>query len=136
MNSASRLARIVGTVLKYRLDAVVDRDSISDELLPSPLRLIWRLSPTRLLPRPKDSPARRLRLAIESLGPVFIKFGQILSTRRDLLPTEFADELANLQDNVPPFRGVEAIATVEQLQQSRKPSDKPVRASTTDPKRV
>ena len=113
MSSASRLARIGSTVLKYRLDAIVDRERIAEELLPSPLRLAWRLSPTRLLKMPVDPPARRLRLAIESLGPVFIKFGQILSTRRDLLPTEFADELANLQDNVPPFPGSEAIGTVE-----------------------
>ncbi len=113
MSSATRLARIASTVVKYRLDAIVDRERIATELLPSPLRVVWRMSPTRLLPTPSDPPARRLRLAIESLGPVFIKFGQIQSTRRDRLPTEIADELAKLQDNVPPFHGAEAIATVE-----------------------
>lgn len=55
----------------------------------------------------------RIRLALESLGPVFVKFGQIVSTRRDLLPPEIADELAKLQDQVPPFPGDEAKALVE-----------------------
>ncbi|HKY01789.1 MAG TPA: ubiquinone biosynthesis regulatory protein kinase UbiB, partial [Burkholderiales bacterium] len=45
----------------------------------------------------------RLRLALETLGPIFVKFGQVLSTRRDLLPQDIADELAKLQDQVPPF---------------------------------
>ena len=113
MSNTTRLARIAATVIQYRLDAVVERDRIAHEMLPAPLRLAWQLSPTRLLPRPKDPPARRLRLAIEALGPVFIKFGQILSTRRDLLPDEFADELASLQDRVPPFPGADAIGIVE-----------------------
>jgi ubiquinone biosynthesis protein len=47
--------------------------------------------------------AVRLRLALEALGPIFVKFGQVLSTRRDLLPVDLADELAKLQDQVPPF---------------------------------
>ncbi len=47
--------------------------------------------------------AERLRLALESLGPIFVKFGQVLSTRRDLMPPDIADELARLQDRVPPF---------------------------------
>ncbi len=52
----------------------------------------------------------RLRLALEELGPIFVKFGQALSTRRDLLPVDIADELAKLQDRVPPFPGEIAIA--------------------------
>ncbi|QDL36673.1 ubiquinone biosynthesis regulatory protein kinase UbiB [Rhodoferax sediminis] len=56
---------------------------------------------------------QRLREALERLGPIFVKFGQVLSTRRDLLPTDIADELARLQDRVPPFDSAIAIATVE-----------------------
>jgi ubiquinone biosynthesis protein len=58
--------------------------------------------------------ASRLREAFEALGPIFIKFGQVLSTRRDMLAPDFADELAKLQDRVPPFSGEIAIATIEQ----------------------
>ncbi|MGH8142085.1 MAG: ubiquinone biosynthesis regulatory protein kinase UbiB, partial [Steroidobacteraceae bacterium] len=57
--------------------------------------------------------AERLRLALEQLGPIFVKFGQALSTRRDLLPDDIADELAKLQDNVPPFPGALARAQIE-----------------------
>ena len=55
----------------------------------------------------------RLRRALEALGPIFVKFGQVLSTRRDLLPADLADELAKLQDQVPPFPGELAVAEVE-----------------------
>ena len=64
------------------------------------------------------SPSRRgerIRLSLEELGPVFVKFGQVLSTRRDLLPLDIADELAKLQDRVPPFPGAQARAMVESL---------------------
>jgi len=61
-----------------------------------------------------DAPrAERLRLALEELGPIFVKFGQALSTRRDLLPVDIADELAKLQDRVPPFDGKVARAVIE-----------------------
>ncbi|RZL08584.1 MAG: ubiquinone biosynthesis regulatory protein kinase UbiB [Rubrivivax sp.] len=61
-----------------------------------------------------DAPrGERMRLALEQLGPVFVKFGQMLSTRRDLLPPDVADELAKLQDRVPPFPGEEAITLIE-----------------------
>ena len=82
--------------------------------IPGILGSVLRYSPLHLLPQPKDSLARRLRLAIESLGPVFIKFGQILSTRRDLLPEDYAIELAMLQDKVPPFPSDQAMQLVEQ----------------------
>src|SRR5882757_10203579 len=59
------------------------------------------------------SRAERLRLALEELGPIFVKFGQAVSTRRDLLPADIADELAKLQDRVPPFPGSVARATIE-----------------------
>ena len=62
-----------------------------------------------------ESPTRgqRLREALETLGPIFVKFGQVLSTRRDLLPLDLADELAKLQDRVPPFPSDLAVAEVE-----------------------
>ncbi|MBC7602826.1 MAG: ubiquinone biosynthesis regulatory protein kinase UbiB, partial [Ramlibacter sp.] len=64
---------------------------------------------------------QRLREALEHLGPIFVKFGQVLSTRRDLLPADVADELALLQDRVPPFDSSIAIATIERA--FRKPID-------------
>src|ERR1700733_7545973 len=60
-----------------------------------------------------SAPGGRLRPALESLGPIFVKFGQVLSTRRDLLPVDIANELAKLQDQVPPFDSDVAIAIVE-----------------------
>jgi ubiquinone biosynthesis protein len=76
-----------------------------------PLRWLVR---ALLFWRPLTEPRGvRLRLALEALGPIFVKFGQMLSTRRDLVPLDIADELALLQDRVPPFPSVEAIATLE-----------------------
>lgn len=63
----------------------------------------------RRLTRPRGE---RLRLALESLGPIFIKFGQMLSTRRDLVPPDIANELAKLQDRVPPFPSQQALAVL------------------------
>ena len=57
--------------------------------------------------------AQRLREALETLGPIFVKFGQVLSTRRDLLPLDIADELAKLQDQVPPFPADQAVLEIE-----------------------
>lgn len=59
--------------------------------------------------------AVRLRRALETLGPIFVKFGQMLSTRRDLMPTDIADELARLQDRVPPFPAEEVRVTLEAI---------------------
>ncbi len=64
----------------------------------------------RQLERPRSE---RLRLALEALGPIFVKFGQMLSTRRDMLPHDISDELAKLQDQVPPFSSELALATLE-----------------------
>lgn len=105
MKRLGRVVKIALTVLRFRLDRNIDR------LLGQ--RRWLRLSPLRLLPTPAKPDAERLREALENLGPVFVKFGQILSTRRDLLPTDYADELAKLQDQVPPFSSDEAIAVVE-----------------------
>jgi ubiquinone biosynthesis protein len=106
-----RMAGIALTLARYRLD---------DGLEGAPVKFLARLA--RLLPWGKRPPAdaslsRRLRLALQELGPIYVKFGQILSTRRDLLPPKLADELAKLQDDVEPF-GVDAARAIveEQLE--------------------
>ena len=66
------------------------------------------------LGRRLDAPrGERLRMGLERLGPIFVKFGQLLSTRRDLIPLDVADELARLQDRVPPFPAAQSRALVE-----------------------
>ena len=109
MSRITRLARIVRIVGRYRLDQLVDI-----QRLPALPRTALRLSPLQLHRAPNLPRGVRLRRALEELGPVFIKFGQMLSTRRDLLPADIADELARLQDKVPPFPGEQAVAIVEQ----------------------
>jgi ubiquinone biosynthesis protein len=105
----ARLLQIQRVLLKYGL-----HDFVRATHLYAPLRFLFYLSPdTWLNPHRNASPAVRLRLALEELGPIFVKFGQAVSTRRDLLPTDVADELAKLQDRVPPFPGAVARAIVE-----------------------
>jgi ubiquinone biosynthesis protein len=105
-----RLFRILFVFTRYRLDSFVPV-----QLLPWYCRLMLVLVPYRLIPMPRKlSPGARLRMALTDLGPIFIKFGQILSTRRDLLPSDIADELALLQDKVPPFDSNVAISQIEQ----------------------
>lgn len=106
--TALRLLRVAAVLLRYRLDEWVDAAHLY-----RPLK--W-LRP--LLPKPRADIARlprgeRLRLALTELGPIFVKFGQILSTRRDLLPADVADELSALQDRVPAFPGAQARAIIE-----------------------
>jgi len=98
----------IGVILKrYRLDKLFNTAQ-----LPAPIRWL-----RVFIPKGKDfsdSPrGERLRMALQDLGPVYVKFGQILSTRRDLLPPDIADELALLQDHVPPFPGEEARDIIE-----------------------
>ncbi|MEZ5570775.1 MAG: ubiquinone biosynthesis regulatory protein kinase UbiB [Halioglobus sp.] len=109
MSRALRLAKILRIVGRYRLDEFVDY-----EQLPTLPRLALQLAPWRLSRVPNMPRGVRLRCALEELGPVYIKFGQALSTRRDLLPQDIADELAKLQDNVPPFPQEQSIAIIEQ----------------------
>lgn len=105
-----RLLVILRVITFYRLD---------DELLAQPvplwLRVVLRLSPLRCLPRCDKQLLRgaRLRLAIENLGPIFVKFGQLLSTRPDLVPEDIVRELDYLQDRVPPFASDTFVNIVE-----------------------
>lgn len=110
---ARRARRILAIVLRWRLDELFAAAGLATRDLPLPLRILAALFPTSLLPKAEGSPARRLRFALEELGPVFVKFGQILSTRPDLLSQEFAAELRNLQDRVTPFPGEQSRALVE-----------------------
>ncbi len=106
MRRLLRLLRIAYTIRRYGLD----------HLLLSGFRHRWLVALTRVLAWGSrlDAPrGERLRLALESLGPIFVKFGQMLSTRRDLLPLDIADELARLQDRVPPFDSELAVAQIE-----------------------
>jgi ubiquinone biosynthesis protein len=97
---------IVLIVLRYGLDELV----LTSFQKPG-LRLLARIvSVGRDLSAPRG---QRLREALEHLGPIFVKFGQVLSTRRDLLPPDIADELAFLQDRVPPFSSDVAVSTIE-----------------------
>ncbi|HET7306386.1 MAG TPA: ubiquinone biosynthesis regulatory protein kinase UbiB [Gammaproteobacteria bacterium] len=106
---ALRLLQINLVLARHGLDELI----LALHIL-RPVRFLMYLSPWRWFKTFKYPPAVRLRLAFEDLGPVFIKFGQALSTRRDLLPPDFAEELARLQDNVPPFPGKHARALIEQ----------------------
>src|SRR6187402_2804325 len=105
----SRLIEIQRVLVRHGLDEFVRATHLY-----RPLRFIFLLSPWTWAVRRSDAPrAERLRLALEELGPIFVKFGQALSTRRDLLPIDIADELAKLQDRVPPFEGRIARVIVE-----------------------
>ena len=106
MRHLARLIFITITVLRYGLD----------ELALSSFRQRWVRALVRVMTigRRLDAPrGERLRLGLERLGPIFVKFGQVLSTRRDLLPPDLADELAKLQDRVPPFPASQARTLVE-----------------------
>ncbi|MBX9935910.1 MAG: ubiquinone biosynthesis regulatory protein kinase UbiB [Burkholderiaceae bacterium] len=106
MNRLLRGATIVWVALRYGLDELV-LNSFQHRWLHLLARVI---SVGRDLRAPRG---QRLREALERLGPIFVKFGQVLSTRRDLLPPDLADELALLQDRVPPFPSAVAVATIE-----------------------
>ncbi len=108
-----RLLQITRIAARHRLDAALPTGALFEAELPATARVFFRCWPGRWLPARGAEPAVRLRRVFEELGPVFIKFGQLLSTRRDLLPDDFADELAKLQDHVPPFPGEEAKNLVE-----------------------
>ncbi|HVF62863.1 MAG TPA: ubiquinone biosynthesis regulatory protein kinase UbiB [Casimicrobiaceae bacterium] len=102
----TRLARIFLVSQRYGLDEFL----LGHERVRGLRRIVQRTLFWRDVSQPR---AVRLRLALESLGPIFVKFGQVLSTRRDLLPPDIADELALLQDRVPPFPFEEVEATLK-----------------------
>ncbi|HUO43999.1 MAG TPA: ubiquinone biosynthesis regulatory protein kinase UbiB [Burkholderiales bacterium] len=109
-----RLLKIIAVSLRFGLDEFfLGHERVRGLRATLNAVLFWR----RL-----DAPrAVRLRRALEALGPIFVKFGQVLSTRRDLLPPDIADELAKLQDQVPPFPSELAVAALERAY--RKPLD-------------
>ena len=108
MNSVLRAARIGRVLLRYRLDALLD-DTPAERWLKLMRPFVPRAS-AAVAGQPRGA---RLRLALQELGPIFVKFGQILSTRRDLLPPDIVDDLALLQDQVAPFDGETARLIVE-----------------------
>ena len=105
----ARLIQIQRVLLKHGLD-----DFVRATHLYRPLRFLFFLSPAIWFERRRHAErGERLRLALEELGPIFVKFGQAVSTRRDLLPPDIACELAKLQDRVPPFPGAIAREIIE-----------------------
>ncbi len=106
MKGATRIGQILRVLLRYRLDTLLEATRLARWL-----KVLRPFVPVRgdvaKLPR-----GERLRLALQDLGPLFVKFGQVLSTRRDLLPPDIADALAQLQDRVAPFPGEQAEAIV------------------------
>jgi len=105
----ARMLEIQRALTRHRLD-----DFVRATHLYRPLRFLYFLSPWTWFQRSLGiTRGERLRLALQELGPIFVKFGQALSTRRDLLPPDIADELAKLQDRVPPFGGAIAVAMIE-----------------------
>ena len=103
-----RLVLINRVLVRHGLDEIV----LATHIL-RPLRFLLYLAPWNWIHRNKGPRGQRIREALEDLGPIFIKFGQMLSTRRDLLPGDIAEELALLQDKVPPFPGVQARQIIE-----------------------
>jgi ubiquinone biosynthesis protein len=108
-----RLLSIQRVLVRHGLDEIITATHFL-----RPLRFFFYL-----FPRAKDVSdplGKRIRLALQELGPIFVKFGQAVSTRRDLLPTDVADELAMLQDRVPAFPADQAVTILEEIY------DKPV----------
>ena len=105
-----RLIKIERVFVKYGIESLFLTNTAAHNI-----RHLFLLSPTRWMHRRERALPRgeRIRLALEELGPVFVKLGQVLSTRRDLLPDDIGDELAKLQDRVPPFASHEARNVIE-----------------------
>ena len=109
-----RLFHIQRVMVKHGLDEIL----FATKYL-KPVRYLFYLFPWNWVKRKYGPRGNRLRKAIEELGPIYVKFGQILSTRRDLLPSDIAQELAKLQDSVPPFPGREARHIIEEAYEKK-----------------
>ena len=103
-----RLLAIQRVFIKYGLDEFIFATHLF-----RPFRFAFYLLPWNWFGRKQGSSARRMRLMLEELGPIYVKLGQILSTRRDLMPADIADEFAKLQDAVAPFPGKLARGAIE-----------------------
>ena len=103
-----RLFQINLVLLRHGLD-----DLVFSLHLFRPIRFLFYLLPWNWIPRKRASRGERIRRSLEDLGPIFVKFGQMLSTRPDLLPDDIAEELSRLQDRVPPFPGTVARSIIE-----------------------
>lgn len=106
MRTFFRFLTILHTIGRYRLDQLFDNTEVARRF--TPLLLIFKL-----YPEPEESRGLRLRRALEELGPIFVKFGQLLSTRPDLIPADIVQELNHLQDNVAPFDNATFVSLVE-----------------------
>jgi ubiquinone biosynthesis protein len=108
IRGALRATRILRVLVKYRLDSLLEGTGVEPVA-----RLLRPFVPRASAEVAAHSRGARLRMALQELGPIFVKFGQILSTRRDLLPEDVADQLSLLQDRVAPFDGARARQIVE-----------------------
>ena len=103
-----RLLHINYVLLRHGLDEII----LATHLF-RPVRFLYYIAPWNWVPRTRQPRGVRIRETLEELGPIYVKFGQILSTRQDLLPDDIAEELERLQDRVPPFPGSEARQMIE-----------------------
>jgi ubiquinone biosynthesis protein len=108
LDTARRLLQIHRILIAHGLDEYIPNHSFF-----RPLQAVASITPKRWSGNKTGPRGQRIREALEQLGPIFVKFGQGLSTRRDLLPEDIADELAQLQDNVPAFDGQVAQQMIE-----------------------
>jgi ubiquinone biosynthesis protein len=104
----ARMLKISAILSRYQLDEFLEATHLY-----RPMRLLRVITPWNRPDMTGKPRGERLRLALNEMGPIYVKFGQITSTRRDMVATDIADELALLQDQVPPFPGAEAQAIVE-----------------------
>jgi len=108
LHQFARMLKISAILSRYQLDEFLEATHLY-----RPMRLLRVITPWNRPDMTGKPRGERLRLALNEMGPIYVKFGQIISTRRDMVATDIADELALLQDQVPPFPGAEAQAIVE-----------------------